>query len=124
MHEENHMIERFYFRNFDATDAFNIYANTMLSQVMESAPADSTSLATVVKVGDKFKARIEIFSCDADFSAFAEGDTPELAIDDLSEKISKQIGRWRNNRFDEHGLKLWPLNLKNIFSKSNKQGAS
>ncbi|MDZ4676251.1 MAG: hypothetical protein SGI74_01975 [Oligoflexia bacterium] len=116
--------EKFCFRNFEPSDEFIIYANELLKRTMDSAPSDSTSLATVLNVNTKYKARMEIFSGVANFSAITEGDTPELAVDELGEKIAHQITRWRNNRFETQSFKLWPLSLKNLFNKVTKQSVS
>jgi ribosome-associated translation inhibitor RaiA len=94
------MFEKFKFRKFNPTQDVAIYANTMLSQVMDMAPADSTCIATMARVGNNYLSSLEIASSSGQFRAESKAQDPMVCIDILDERIKQRIKDWKNNRND------------------------
>jgi ribosome-associated translation inhibitor RaiA len=101
------MFEKFRFRKFNPTEDIILYANTMLAQVMELAPADSTCHATMVRVGNNYLARIEIVSGNGILTADSKSQDPRVGVDILDERIRQRIKDWQNKRNDNNNSNDW-----------------
>jgi hypothetical protein len=95
------MFEKFKFRKFNPTEDVVHYANTMLAQVMDLAPADSTCTATMVKAGNNYLSSISIASTSGHFKADSQAQDPRICIDILNERIKLRIKEWQKNRHDK-----------------------
>jgi hypothetical protein len=101
------MFEKFHFRKFNPTEDIILYANTMLAQVMELAPADSICHATMVRVGNNYLSHIEIASSSGVFTADSKAQNPRVGVDILDERIRQRIKDWQNNRNDNDNSNDW-----------------
>lgn len=93
------MFESFHFRNFEPTDEIILYANTMLSQVMEVAPEDSTCLAALVKNDDRYICHFEIHSRSGKFIGETSDTDPKKAVDRMDTTMREKISKWKASRF-------------------------
>jgi hypothetical protein len=109
------MFEKFKFRKFDPPQDIILYANTMLSQVMDMAPADSACVATMVKVGNNYLSSINIASSSGHFKAESKAQDPRICIDILDERIKLRIKEWQNNRNSKNNENNWIS--PNVFSQ-------
>lgn len=112
------MFEKFQFRKFNPTEDLILYSNTMLSQVMDMAPADSTCMATMVKVGNNYLSSINIASSSGHFKAEAKSQDPQVCIDILDERIKLRIKEWQNNRHNKDNDNNWFF--PNLFPREPK----
>jgi ribosome-associated translation inhibitor RaiA len=92
------MFEKFRFRKFNPTQDIILYANTMLSQVMDVAPDNSNCYASMTKMGNTYTAWIEVTSSEGNFSAESKAEDPRLAVDILDDRIKLKIKKWQSSR--------------------------
>jgi hypothetical protein len=96
------MFEKFQFRRFQPSEEVALYANAMLSQIMEIAPADATCFATMAKAsaksGESYIGRLEVASSEGQFKAEARAQDPYQCIDILDDRIRHKIKEWKNSR--------------------------
>lgn len=122
------MFEKFKFRKFNPDQETIIYANTMLSQVMDLAPDNSNCYASLAKIGNNYTAWIEITSPAGHFSAEAKADDPRLAVDILDDRIKLKIKKWKDSRrlIEREENWRWPEfnGTYGIFPKANNSGSS
>ena len=96
----------FDFRNFKASESLYVYANTMLAQLAELVPADSTVLATLAKDLGNYICRIEIFSQSGKFAANAQNEDPINALNEIDTKVKEIISKWHITRSVDSDLDL------------------
>jgi ribosome-associated translation inhibitor RaiA len=92
------MFEKFHFKKFSPSEDVVLYANSMLTQIMDLAPDNSNCYASVTRMGDMYSAWLEITSPEKAFAAHARAEDPRLAVDLLEDRIKLKIRKWQTTR--------------------------
>ncbi len=89
------------FEGFIPDDFLELYADAMLRRVTELAPYESNLVFRVERIGERFRARIEIEALSGPLRAEAVARDPKLAIDLVEEELDRVLAQWRRGRFSE-----------------------
>lgn len=96
------LINRPRYLNFNPTDSFQLYADSLIGRLLNLAPSDSVGHASIEKLGNKsgamYACRIEIISAVERFNAFIESTNPKAALEEARRRIMRQLSKWHQTR--------------------------
>lgn len=85
--------------NFEPTDGFQLYADSLITRLMELAPYDSIQFSAIEKQGKVYTCMIEIVSLIGRFKARIEAADPKSALEESRRRIIRQLSKWHRSRF-------------------------
>lgn len=101
------MFEQFKFRKFNPETEVIAYANSILPEIADLSPSDSSARAGMSKMGDHYTAWIRISSSAGKFSAESRADDPRLAVDILDDRIKLKLKKWKSSRWSNRKENNW-----------------
>lgn len=92
------MSENFHFINFCPNASLETYANSVLSRLLDLAPADASTESELKKNGDLYSCCVNIFSASGPFFVRAQSRHPQEAIEKADRKIRILFSKWKQAR--------------------------
>lgn len=85
--------------NFSPTDGFRLYADGMVTRLLELAPHDSSAVSSIEKADGKYSCRIVVVTAIHRFEAFVESVAAKSALEEARRRVLRQLSKWRRKRF-------------------------
>ena len=101
------MLKLFKFRKFQPDQDLEIYANTMLFQIVDYIPEGFTPLASLTKLKNKFVGQLEVYSNIGPFIVEVSARDPKIVVDSLYKKIKEEISQWRIKKLVDAAPNFW-----------------
>ena len=90
--------------NFKPTDGFQLYADALMTRLLDLAPSDSATQAAIEKKGEYYFCKIAIVSMTGRFEALIESANPKSALEEARRRIIRQLSKWNKQRFLSPGF--------------------
>ena len=100
------------FKKFRPTLDLSIHAEAIMLQLADFVPTGAEIHAYVAKLKEKYQCYIQVVSQSQRFVQIASSVNPVHAIDDVSEKLKKEILGWKLDHLNVNEASFW--NFKEV----------
>lgn len=100
------------FQGFQPSDFTHSYLSDRMDAIHDESPYGSTLKAIFTRKDKLFKGMVTIYSSAGKFFAVASGHRLHDVTHKLTERIRRQLDRWKSRRFDRESLRHFSINNK------------